>query len=89
LLICYESLFPLRWEFGKPTIVFTNHHLFTEYKLMNWVYFGFLRQLSFFFASETKVVSNYNPSGVLKRALFSNQKASDSWSVVNLSLEGE
>lgn len=65
ILICYESLFPANWRFLKPTVVLTNHHLFNEFHLMNWVYVGFLRQLSFVFRSPTKVVSNFNPSGVL------------------------
>jgi hypothetical protein len=68
ILICYESLFPVNWIFNKPTLVLTNHHLFNEFHLMNWVYVGFLRQLSFLFRSPTKVVSNYNPSGVLNRS---------------------
>lgn len=65
LMICYESLFPHNWKFGRPSVVLTNHHLFNEYRLMNAVYFGFVRQLSFLFDSQVKVVSNYNPSGVL------------------------
>lgn len=65
ILICYESLFPANWSFDRPTLVLTNHHLFNEFHLMNWVYVGFLRQLAFLFRSPTKVVSNYNPSGVL------------------------
>jgi len=65
LMICYESLFPHNWKFGRPSVVLTNHHLFNEYRLMNAVYFGFVRQLSFLFDSRVKVVSNYNPSGVL------------------------
>ena len=85
LLICYESLFPTRWRHGVPAIVFTNHHLFTEFKLMNWVYFGFLRHLAFLFNSETKVVSNFNPSGVLAGRSFNNDSAHESWSVLKLS----
>jgi hypothetical protein len=65
ILVCYESLFPANWTFGKSTLVLTNHHLFNEFRLMNWVYFGFLRQLSFAFGSRVKIVSNYNDSGVL------------------------
>jgi hypothetical protein len=86
LLICYESLFPSRWKYEKPAIVFTNHHLFTEYNLMNWVYFGFLRQLSFFFNSETKVVSNFNPSGVLRSRIHKNSSTSENWSILNISI---
>ena len=85
IMICYESLFPSNWEFGRNTVVLTNHHLFNEYRLMNWVYFGFLRQLSFIFNSPTKVVSNFNPSGVLfgpqkKESHLSSQ--SEGWFVV-------
>lgn len=66
ILICYESLFPSNWNFFKRNIVLTNHHLFTEFNLMNWVYLGFIRQLSFIFHAPAFLVSNYNPSGALK-----------------------
>jgi hypothetical protein len=33
---------------------------------MNWVYLGFIRQLSFIFQAPAFLVSNYNPSGALK-----------------------
>lgn len=65
LMICYESLFPSNWKFGYPSVILTNHHLFNEFRLMNWVYFGFLRQMSFIFRSPAKIVSNFNPSGLL------------------------
>lgn len=85
IMICYESLFPSRWTRGKPSVVLTNHHLFTEYKLMNWVYFGFLRYLSFLFGSETKVVSNFNPSGVLLKPMNDDDSATEPWAVVQVS----
>lgn len=87
LLICYESLFPSNWRFGKQAVVLTNHHLFTEFHLMNWVYLGFIRQISFLFGSPALLVSNYNPSGVLRpnwpwsQATASAQKA---WQVISI-----
>jgi len=87
ILICYESLFPSNWRLGRASVVLTNHHLFNEFKLMNWVYFGFLRQLSFVFNSSTKVVSNYNPSGLLQPAYASSpsEKGGDEgWTVVKI-----
>lgn len=66
ILICYESLFPANWNFFQRNVVLTNHHLFTEFHLMNWVYIGFIRQLSFLFQAPAYLVSNFNPSGVLQ-----------------------
>lgn len=85
IMICYESLFPSNWRFGKPAVVLTNHHMFNEFKLMNWVYFGFLRQLSFLFRAPAKVVSNYNPSGMLSvngPELPAASGVSEGWTVV-------
>jgi hypothetical protein len=74
IMICYESLFPRNWRQGQASLVLTNHHLFNEYKLMNWVYVGLIRQLSFIFASHTKIVSNFNPSGVMNPILWNKPK---------------
>ncbi|MBM3383218.1 MAG: hypothetical protein FJY29_12405 [Betaproteobacteria bacterium] len=88
ILVCYESLYPHNWNFQKETVIMTNHHLFTEYKLMNWVYLGFIRQLSFIYRSPAYVVSNYNSSGRLDPwlGLFPNEKKSfrASWEVVKI-----
>lgn len=88
ILICYESLYPSQWKFNQTTIVMTNHHLFTEFKLMNWVYFGFVRQMSFLFGAPAFIVSNYNPSGKLipwSRSKNENQVVENSdWLVIPL-----
>lgn len=84
MMICYESLFPSRWIRNKSTLVLTNHHLFTEFKLMNWVYFGYLRTLAFLLSAETKVVSNYNPSGLLLKPGLFEQPAPEPWAVVRV-----
>lgn len=87
ILVCYESLFPANWKVGKPSLILTNHHLFNEFRLMNWVYFGFLRQLAFVFGSEVKVVSNFNDSGVLNpasRILFGSSMAPEGWVTLKL-----
>ncbi len=73
IMICYESLFPSNWRSGLPSIILTNHHMFNEFHLMNWVYVGLLRQLSVIFQSPTQVVSNFNPSGILNPFFFDQE----------------
>lgn len=51
---------------------------------MNWVYFGYLRTLAFLLSAETKVVSNYNPSGLLLKPGLFEQPAPEPWAVVRV-----
>jgi hypothetical protein len=88
ILICYESLYPRNWQFKKQTLVLTNHHLFNNFRLMDWVYIGMLRQFSFLFQSQTKLVANAGQSGLLSGNLnFSDtqeKSAENHWTVIEI-----
>ena len=63
--ICYDALFPQARQFGQKEVIFTNHHIFSRFKIASLTYDYVLRLLGLMLQNEVLLVANQGSSGLV------------------------